>query len=52
MKEDLKDTIYFILHLLLIIFLVRSCKSEQGIIKYSIDTIYEYYNYADSLFNK
>ena len=52
MKEELKDTIYFVLHLLLIIFLVRGCRSEKGIIKYSIDTIYEYYNYTDSLFSK
>ena len=52
MKQDLKDTIYFVLQLLLITFLVRSCNSEKGIVKYSIDTIYEYYNYTDSLFSK
>lgn len=50
--NDLKEIVSFILSLALIIFLCRACSSEKGLIKYSIDTIHEYYEYADSVFNK
>lgn len=49
--DDLKEVVSFILSLALIVFLCRACSSEKGVIKYSIDTLYEYYQYADSVFN-
>ena len=50
--NDLKEVVSFILSLELIVFLCRACSNEKGVIKYSIDTLYEYYEYADSVFNK
>ena len=50
--NDFKEVVSFFLYLALIIFLCRACSSEKGVIKYSIDTLYEYYEYADSVFNK
>lgn len=52
MYKLLKEIISCIILALLAIFIIRSFNNEEGIIKYSIDVIYEYYNYADSLFNK
>lgn len=52
MYKDLKDIVLSTIFISLLIFAIKACNNEKGMIKYSIDTIYEYYNYADSLFNK
>lgn len=52
MYKELKEIILSIIFISLLIFVIKACNNEKGVIKYSIDTIHEYYNYADSLFNK
>lgn len=49
--KDIGEIISLVISTLLIVFLVKACNSDKGFVKYSIDTVYEYYEYADSVFN-
>lgn len=46
MKGCLLTVVYF----LLAIFLIKACCSEKGVVKTTIDSIHEYCEYADSVF--
>ena len=47
----MRESISLIITILIIVFLCRACNSDKGLVKYSIDTVHEYYHYADSVFN-
>ena len=47
----MRELISIILTIMLIGFLIRACNSDKGIVKYSIDVVSEYHEYADSVFN-
>lgn len=48
---SIKDLISTILSIALIVFLCKACNSEKDIFEFTIDTVSEYYHYADSVFN-
>ena len=50
--RDICEIISLVISILLIVFLVKACNSDKGFVKYSIDTVYEYYEYADSVFKQ
>lgn len=50
--RDIGEVVSLVISILLIVFLVKACNSDKGFVKYSIDTVYEYYEYADSVFKQ
>ena len=50
--KDLFDFLKSILIIILILHIIRGCNSDVGLIKYSISTVADLCQYADSVFNK
>lgn len=46
----MKEYLLAIVYVLIALFLIKACRSEKDVIKTTIDSIHEYYEYADSVF--
>lgn len=50
--KDFFSFLECILIIILILHIIRGCNSDVGLIKYSISTVADLCQYADSVFNK